>query len=155
MKTGGCLCGQIKYEVTGAPLVTHACHCIECQKITGSAYGVNLWLEAKDIQIIKGALQSYRAKGGSGKPHDVYFCADCGSAIYSRYHAAPPQFLFLRSGGLDDSSEVKPDVHIFLKDKQSGVTVDEATPQYEAYYHFKEVWSIDSQQRFKKILSES
>lgn len=155
MKTGGCLCGQIQLKLTGEPLVTHACHCVECQKITGSAYGVNLWVEAKDIQLTQGELKTYTTKGGSGQPHDVHFCGDCGSAIYSRYHAAPPQFLFLRSGCLDQRSDIKPDVHIFLEDRQDGVEIDQETPQYPAYYHFKEVWSEASQKRFKQILSQS
>lgn len=153
MKTGSCLCGQVTYELNGEPLVIHACHCVECQKISSSAYGVNLWIEGKDLKVT-GELSKYTTTGGSGKPHDSHFCGQCGSAIYSVYHAAPPQFCFLRSGSLDDSSWVNPDVHIFLKDKQSGVNINDETPQFDAYYHFQDVWSEASQKRFKKILSQ-
>lgn len=153
MKTGSCLCGQVTYELNGEPLVIHACHCVECQKISSSAYGVNLWIEGKDLKVT-GELSKYTTTGGSGKPHDNHFCSNCGSAIFSVYHAASPKFRFLRSGTLDDTSSVKPDVHIFLKDKQAGITIDDNTPQFEGYYHFKEVWSEASQKRFKEVLSQ-
>ena len=154
MKKGGCLCGDVRYEFSGVPLVTHACHCIECQKISSSAYGVNLWIEAKDLKLTQGSLAKFSTIGGSGKPHDSYFCGQCGSAIYSVYHAAPPYFRFLRSGSLDDTSWVKPDVHIFLKDRQQGVSIESQVPQYDGYYNFKDVWSEASQKRFKSIINK-
>ncbi|WP_425481526.1 GFA family protein [Marinicella rhabdoformis] len=43
-----------------------------------------------------GKPSKFSTTGGSGKPHDNYFCKKCGSAIYSVYHAAPPQFCFIR-----------------------------------------------------------
>ncbi len=154
MRTGGCLCRQIKYEFSGEPLVVHACHCRQCQKISSSAYGVNMWIEAKDLNFKTGELKKFTTQGGSGQDHDVYFCGDCGTAICSRYHAAPKPFVFLRSGTLDESSDIKPDVHIFLKDRQAGIDIDVTVPQYDGYYHFKEVWSSHSQERFKRLLRE-
>ncbi|WP_154223001.1 hypothetical protein [Marinicella rhabdoformis] len=62
---------------------------------------------------------------------------------------------FVSSGSLDEASWIKPDVHIFLKDSQKGLMIEDTIPQYQAYYNFKDVWTEASQKRFKKILSKA
>ena len=49
--TGGCLCGAVRYTVTGAPVRAVACHCKFCQRRTGSAFIVSIWFDEKDTRI--------------------------------------------------------------------------------------------------------
>jgi hypothetical protein len=42
---GGCVCGAVRYRLTAPPLIVHACHCRDCQKQTGSAFVLNMWIE--------------------------------------------------------------------------------------------------------------
>ena len=42
---GGCQCGQIRYEVSGEPIVLYRCHCTECQRQSGSAFGMSMWIK--------------------------------------------------------------------------------------------------------------
>jgi glutathione-dependent formaldehyde-activating enzyme len=56
-------------------------------------------------------------KGGSGHMHEVFFCGTCGVYVWSRYHGAPGDALFVRAGTLDNPDAVTPDVHIFTRSK--------------------------------------
>jgi len=77
--TGGCACWAIRYKRTVAPLIVHACHCCDCQRVTGSAFVINLWMERKPVEGADAKrLRSFRLTGGTGKPHGVFFCRDCG-----------------------------------------------------------------------------
>jgi hypothetical protein len=42
---GGCACGAVRYRLTAPPLIVHAYHCRDCQKMTGSAFVLNMWIE--------------------------------------------------------------------------------------------------------------
>src|SRR6266478_1489657 len=75
---GGCACRTIRYKLTHSPLIVHACHCRDCQRLTGSAFVVNIWIEKKFVEPGPVAPKSFRLAGGSGKHNDVFFCETCG-----------------------------------------------------------------------------
>jgi hypothetical protein len=138
---GGCACGAIRYQLTGDPLIVHACHCRDCQRLTGSAFVINLWMEAQSLQASGAAPQSFRLSGGSGKPHDVFFCGACGTTLWSRYHGAPGDFRFVRAGTLDTPDAVKPDVHIFTRSKAPWLELPKDARAFSEFYRLSEVWS--------------
>ncbi len=51
---GSCQCGQVKYEITGEPIILYRCHCTECQKQSGSGFGMSMWIRNKDFEITEG-----------------------------------------------------------------------------------------------------
>src|SRR5580765_7688106 len=110
-RQGGCACGKVRYRLTASPLIVHCCHCRDCQLLTGSAFVVNLWIERRFVDAGDPRLRSDRVSAGSGKPHEILRCADCGTALWSKYHAAPGDTVLLRAGTLDDAASVTPDVH--------------------------------------------
>src|SRR5579872_1784188 len=114
---GGCACGAVRYRLTEAPLIVHACHCRDCQRLSGSAFVVNLWIERCYVETDHARLRAARLTAGSGKPHEVFSCPECGTAIYSKYHAAAGDTVMLRGGTLDDPQSAPPDVHIFTRSK--------------------------------------
>ena len=146
---GGCACGSIRYKLTASPLIVHACHCRDCQRITGSAFVINLWIESGFVET-DAAPKSFRLKGGSGNPHDVFFCDQCGAYVWSRYHGAPGDFLFVRAGTLDTPDAVRPDVHIFTRSKLPWVQLPKDTPAFSSFYKINEVWSAESKERLKR-----
>ncbi len=85
---GGCACGAIRYRVTEKPLIVHACHCLDCQRHTGSAFVINLWIERKFVVADYSLLKTHRLTAGTGQPHDIYYCPNCGIRLWSHYHAA-------------------------------------------------------------------
>jgi len=98
---GGCACRTIRYRLTESPLIVHACHCRDCQRLTGGPFVINIWIEGRFVEPGPVAPKSFRLAGGTGKPHDVFFCDTCGTTLWSRYHIVPSDCLFVRAGTLD------------------------------------------------------
>jgi hypothetical protein len=150
---GGCACGEIRYKLTKAPMIVHACHCRDCQKQTGSAFVINLWIEREFVEATGAEPVAFRVLpgGSSGQPHDVFRCAKCGTALWSKYHAAPGDTILLRAGTLDEPSAITPDVHIFTRSKVPWLELPEGARVFSAYYQRSEVWSPESLARWKAL----
>ena len=146
---GGCACGAIRYKLTATPMIVHACHCRDCQRLTGSAFVINIWIERKFVEAGDAAPKSFRLAGGSGQPHEVFFCGACGTYLWSQYHGAPGDFLFVRAGTLDNPDAVTPDVHIFTKSKVPWLDLPQDAPAFRAFYKLDEVWSAQSMERLR------
>jgi len=150
---GGCACGAIRYKLAEPPLVVHACHCRDCQRITGSAFVINLWIERKFVEPSL-APKSFRLTAGSGKPVDVFFCDKCGTYLWSFYHAAPGDCLFVRAGTLDQPEHVKPDVHIFTRSKLPWLQLPNDALAFKTFYNLDEIWPTQSKERLRRNMSD-
>jgi len=155
-KTGQCACGESGYELSLEPLVTHVCHCLDCQRLSGAAFAVSLWMEESGVKHLSGALLEHHHKNGSsGKGQVLSSCASCGTPLWTRYLASPAGSLFVRVGTLNDTSWVQPDVHIFTRSKQSWLSLptaeDSGIPQFEAFYRLSEVWAPESLERLSLL----
>ncbi|HUY28903.1 MAG TPA: GFA family protein [Candidatus Binataceae bacterium] len=152
---GRCACGAARYQLTADPLIVHACHCRDCQRLTGSAFVINLWIEKRRLAADESALKSFRLEGGTGKPHDVFFCGECGTYLWSNYHGAPGDSRFVRAGTLDNPEAVKPDIHIFTRSKLPWIILPNDVPAFAAFYKLKDVWRPESQQRLNAMVSKT
>ncbi|HYM71565.1 MAG TPA: GFA family protein [Stellaceae bacterium] len=151
---GGCACGAIRYTLTNEPMIVHACHCRDCQRLTGSAFAVNLWIERKFVEASGPEPVAFRVPpGSSGKPHDVFRCPRCGGAVWHKYHAAPGDTLLVRAGTLDDPAAIAPDVHIFTRSKAPWLELPNDARVFPAFYKFDEVWSPASLARWKDVVA--
>ena len=63
-REGGCACGEVRYRLTSEPLFTHCCHCLSCQRQTGSAFVINLLIEADRVELLSGEPLSRRLANG-------------------------------------------------------------------------------------------
>lgn len=79
--TASCNCGQLKLMCNGEIKRTSICHCYECQKRTGSVFGVQLRFEKKNVQI-EGTSTEYIRIGDEGSRIQFHFCPKCGSTIF-------------------------------------------------------------------------
>jgi hypothetical protein len=150
---GGCACGAIRYKLAEPPLIVHACHCRDCQRITGSAFVINLWIERKFVEPSL-TPKSFRLTAGSGKPVDVFFCDKCGTYLWSVYHAAPGDCLFVRAGTLDQPEQVKPDVHIFTRSKLPWLQLPKDALAFKTFYNLDEIWPAQSKERLQRNMSD-
>ena len=66
MYQGGCSCGSVRFELDGQPLWVLACHCNACKKRTGSAYGVSVMVEDKNVKHFTGDTRTFTRSGDSG-----------------------------------------------------------------------------------------
>jgi len=155
MREGGCACGAVRYRLTEEPLIVHACHCRDCQRLTGAPFVVNLWIERRHVVPSGAPPHSFTTSAGSGKPHDVSFCGTCSTAVWSRYHAPPGDTLFVRAGALDDPTFVVPDAHIFTRTKLPWLALPEGVRAFPAMYSdFAAVWPADKLARFRAHVAE-
>jgi hypothetical protein len=152
---GGCACGALRYKLTASPLIVHACHCRNCQRLTGSAFVTNIWIEKKFVEALSAAPKSFKLSGGSGKPHEVFFCDRCGTYLWSKYYASPGDTLLVRVGTLDHPEAIKPDVHIFTRSKLPWLDLPKDVPAFESFYDLKGVWSVESRERLRRNTAEN
>jgi len=125
---GGCLCGGVRYTIP-KPLFTGICHCKDCQKQTSSAFSVVVGVPASQFVVTKGNPKEFCTIGTSGKSVHRLFCGDCGSAIVS--HPDVDQTLsFVKEGTLDDTSSMQPQMHVFTRDKQPWLQLNDGLPAF-------------------------
>jgi hypothetical protein len=144
--TGGCSCGAVRYELASEPIFVHCCHCLDCQRQTGSAFVINAIIETDRIRMLSGVPQPVRVPTDSGRPHDIYRCPSCQVALWSDY-GGRPYLRFVRVGTLDQPSRVRPDVHVYTRSKVRWVTLPLEVPAFAAFYDFKSLWPSEAQER--------
>jgi len=148
---GGCACGAVRYRLTSGPMFVHCCHCRDCQRQTGSAFVINALIETDRITLLAGEPRPVPVPTDSGRPHDVYRCAVCQTAVWSDY-GRRPALRFVRVGTLDDPSALPPDVHIYIRSKLPWVALPAGVPAFEAYYSTRELWPAASLERRRAVL---
>ncbi len=146
---GGCACGGVRYRLASAPMFVHCCHCLNCQRQTGSAFVINLLVEADRVELLAGAPEAVDAPRDVADPQRIHRCPSCQVAVYSEY--GWPELLFVRAGTLDDPSVITPDVHIFTRSKIPWVTLPEDATVFEVYYDSNELWPAASLERLQSI----
>jgi hypothetical protein len=148
---GGCSCGAVRYRLKSEPMFVHCCHCRDCQRQTGSAFVLNALIETDRIEQLSGELEPVSMPTDSGRPHDIYRCPVCWTALWSDY-GHRPRLRFVRVGTLDDASALPPDVHIFTRSKLPWVALPKDVPAFAVYYDLKTLWPAASQDRRRAIL---
>lgn len=128
--TGGCLCGAIRYEYDGEIGSAGYCHCADCRRISGSAFGVSLRVKAAGFRIVKGAPKGFTKPGDSGRPVTRYFCPDCGSPLYTE-PPLHPETVFIKAGSLDDPTIVTPDRQAWTRSRVAWAEIDPTIASYE------------------------
>ena len=139
MFEGGCSCGAVRYRLTAKPMFIHCCHCLDCQKQTGSAFAINALIETAHIEMESGAPKAVSMPSPSGRGHDIYRCAQCQVAMWSDY-GLRPYLRFVRVATLDQPHAIAPDVHIFTRSKVPWVRLPEAARAFEVFYDMKAEW---------------
>jgi hypothetical protein len=146
---GGCACGAVRYRLTSEPLITHCCHCLNCQRQTGSAFVVNALIEADRVELLAGEPKPIGVPREDGSVQRIFRCSTCQVAVYSLY--TRPGVLFVRAGTLDDPGLVTPDVHIFTRSKRDWVQLPESVPAFEVFYDLQAVWPTRSLERLEAL----
>jgi hypothetical protein len=149
--SGGCACGAVRYRLASAPMFVHCCHCRDCQNQTGSAFAVNAIIETDRVELRSGAPEPVAMPTDSGRPHRIFRCPSCRTAVWSEYGGVA-QLRFVRVGTLDDPTALTPDVHIYTRSKLPWVAVPDGVPAFEAYYSSREVWPAASLERRRAAL---
>jgi hypothetical protein len=124
---GGCLCGGVRFRLTGKLGPAGYCHCKQCQRASGSAFAANAPVRTAYFQLTAGAdlVSEYESSPGKFRG----FCRRCGSPVYSR-RDTEPELRRIRLGTLDDDPERRPLAHVWVASKAPWHTITDALPQY-------------------------
>ncbi|WP_226637048.1 GFA family protein [Novosphingobium profundi] len=134
---GGCLCGAIRYRVSGPSLFETQCCCRDCQKATGTGHTTIVGI-ARDQLHIDGEPAIYTSVGESGGAVSRHFCGTCGGRIFTS-GALPGENVMIQAGSLDEPGEVTPENVIYGKDALPWDHFDPALEVYELYPPFDPV----------------
>jgi hypothetical protein len=116
--TGGCPCAAVRFAVSAMPLLIFACHCTECQRWSGSAFGLSMPVKRESVSLTRGEPKAWHHVGASGFASKYWFCAECGGRILAE-RSDRSDVVTLRAGTLDDTSWVRPIAHINLESAQA------------------------------------
>ena len=127
VRTGGCLCGAVRYEVEGEIAPIQLCHCGQCRKAQGGPFAANAPVSAAGFRLLRGAeaLKEYRASPGKRR----VFCGACGGPIFSQRDETP-ETLRLRVGALDDTTGLTIGFHIQAASKAAWWPIDDDRPRF-------------------------
>src|SRR3954470_19151365 len=148
---GRCACGEVQYRIGSPPLFVHCCHCLNCQRQTGSAFVINVMIERDRVELLGREPERVPVPRTGSKRQQVYRCAACKTAVWSTY--TRKDVLFVRAGTLDDPSAVEPDVHIFTRSKVPWLVLPESTPAFATYYDTQKLWPPQSLERLDELRS--
>ena len=126
--SGSCLCGEVRFRVSGAFDGFFLCHCSRCRKDTGSAHAANLFSSTAKLTWLAGAdkVQSYRVPDSR---HQKSFCCTCGAALPRMQLGG--NLLVVPAGSLDTPPDVRPSAHIFWASRASWDAHLEDLPRYD------------------------
>lgn len=129
--TGGCPCEAVRFAVHAMPLLVFACHCTECQRWSGSAFGLSMPVRRNSFALTRGVPKPWHQTGASGFESTSWFCPDCGGRIFGQ-RSDRPDIVMVRAGTLDDTSWVRPIAHINLESAQAWERIPNNAACFEA-----------------------
>lgn len=130
MYKGSCLCGKVRFEITGVIQDIIYCHCSQCRKAQGSAFATNGNVDAEKFEFISGEneLTGFESTPGETK----YFCKHGGSPIMSK-NETKPNNVRVRLGVIESDIIERPVAHIFVASKANWEEIESELPQYQSY----------------------
>jgi hypothetical protein len=124
-RDAACSCGQLRLEATGDPIRISICHCLACQRRTGSAFGIQAWFIADRVQV-SGRFSDYvRVSDEGDEERTFHFCPECGATVF--YTAAQtPEAISVPVGAFADPSFPPPTVSVFDSRRHPWVALPDA-----------------------------
>jgi hypothetical protein len=122
--SGHCLCGAIHFNADTDIKLMANCHCSDCRAATGAAYGTLVFVDSESLNI-SGEVKTFKHKADSGSDMEKLFCPNCGSQLFGR-NSNRPGAVSIRAGVLDQTSEIKPAVNVYLDSKLESTPIDPA-----------------------------
>jgi len=128
-RTGGCLCGAIRYAIEGDPVAYYLCHCTDCQHASGGAYAACAMVREDDFRLLRGEPRRFERRADSGNIVVRAFCGDCGSQLFSIGPSRPGSRV-VRVGTLDDTRRSEPQLHIWVDSALRWAIPPDDAPRY-------------------------
>jgi len=108
-RQAGCSCGQLHLEADGDPVRISMCHCLACQRRTGSAFGMQARFPNERVRI-EGRSKEYVRVNDEGEARTFSFCPECGSIVFYR---TDPELTAVPIGAFADPTFPQPTVSVW------------------------------------------
>ncbi len=125
---GGCACGKVRFKITAPLMGIAVCHCTDCQKSSGGPPNYVALAPTAAFEVTHGEPKSYTLTAASGAAISRTFCSDCGTPLWSEPAGAP--FFPVKLGALDDSSALRPGLHLYTDPAQPWHLMHEGLPRF-------------------------
>lgn len=137
-RSGRCVCGSIRYVCVGEPQRVTICHCLWCQRRTGTAFGTEVVFDEQNITFSGLAAASYRhTSDESGRWLEVYFCPRCGSNLGFTLQAVPG-IRTVPAGTFDDPALLDTEHvrfrHVFVRTRRQWAELTSDVDVYEQHF---------------------
>tara|TARA_R110002049_G_scaffold98125_6_gene238855 strand:+ start:88 stop:519 length:432 start_codon:yes stop_codon:yes gene_type:complete len=123
-----CSCGQLKATVDCEITKTSICHCFECQKRTGSAFGIQTRVE-RDKVLIEGESTTFKRTGDSGGVATFHFCPKCGSTVFWELDGMPDSIV-IAAGSFSNPKLPSPTFMVYGNRMHHWLTMPETAVEY-------------------------
>jgi hypothetical protein len=127
-RVAACSCGQLRLEAAGDPMQINMCHCLACQRRTGSAFGIQAQFAADQVHVT-GRYNDYVRASDEGGELIFHFCPDCGATVFNT--TATDADVWIPVGGFADPSFPPPTVSIFESRRHPWVAVPAAIEHHD------------------------
>ncbi len=127
-REASCSCGQLQLIAQGEPTRISVCHCLACQRRTGSAFGFQVRFPRERVRT-SGRFTEYVRISDEGDPRTYYFCPECGATVYYVLGSAP-DLIAVPIGAFGDPTFPAPRISIWESRKHEWVTLP---PQIERH----------------------
>jgi hypothetical protein len=118
-QTGGCQCGKVRFEITEEPVLVYTCHCLDCQRLTSSAFSLGVIVPETGFRLSGVEPRQLQRTADSGRVNIRLVCPECGTWICEVPRSGR---VVVRAGTLDDTSWPHPTTHFWTRSKQPWVT---------------------------------
>lgn len=129
-RTATCHCGELALVCSGEPRKISLCHCLECQRRTGSAFSIAVFYRRDSVRVERGDPASFERPSASGRPVEFHFCPRCGSNLFWE-PARMPELVGVAAGAFADPAFPAPEQSVWTRDKHRWLSLPDSIAQYE------------------------
>jgi hypothetical protein len=127
-REASCSCGQLRVELEGDPVRVSMCHCLACQRRTGSAFGFQARWPVESARIIGESREFVRISDDGDEERRFHFCGECGATVY---YFSDPELMAVPVGVLADPGFPEPKVSVWESRKHAWVTTPDGAQHHD------------------------
>ena len=127
---GACICGFVRYEIVAEPITLFACHCSDCQTVTGSGFVLALRVPYRGVSVIQGESKAYERTEADERKRIIHRCPHCLTVLWSE-RPDSKEYVTIYAGTLDDSPTLRPVAHIWARDAQQWIMLPKEALLYD------------------------